>query len=55
MSLQKQKTKPVDLFPQEEELIRLIREKYRFGKITVIVHDGLPKRIEETVKYESLE
>ena len=44
-----------NLHPREWELIKLIREKYRFGKITVIIHDGLPQRIEETVRYESLE
>lgn len=46
---------PGKLSPNEAELIRLIREKYRFGQVTVVVHDGVPKRIVETVKYESLE
>lgn len=53
-----QTSKPYDpgkLSPNEAELIRLIREKYRYGQITVVVHDGVPKRITETVKYESLD
>lgn len=43
-----------DLDEKEWELIRLIRDKYRFGKIVVVVHDGLPQRIEETVRYDVL-
>lgn len=43
-----------DLHPKEVELIKLIREKFRFGKITVILHDGLPQRIEETIQYTAL-
>ena len=39
-----------DLHPKEAELIRLIREKYRFGRVVVITHDGLPVRIEQTVE-----
>jgi hypothetical protein len=44
-----------ELTRNEAELIRLIRVKYRFGRLTVVIHDGQPKRIEETVRYESLE
>ena len=43
-----------DLHPKEVALIKLMREKFRFGRIVVIVHDGIPQKIEETVKYEAL-
>jgi len=44
----------VDLHPNEWELIRLIREKYRFGIIEVITRDGIPDRISKTTVYESV-
>ena len=46
---------PGVLSHNEKELIRLIREQYRFGRVTVVTHDGVPKRIEETIRYESLD
>ena len=38
----------------EEDLIRLIRTKYRFGSITIETRDGKPYRIEERVRYDKL-
>ena len=43
-----------ELHEKEENLIRLIREKYRFGRIVVITHNGLPQKIEATVEYSTL-
>lgn len=51
---QNQKINKDDLHPKEEQLIRLIREQYRFGRIVVITHDGLPQKIEETVRFHAL-
>jgi hypothetical protein len=44
----------MDLHPQEAELIRKIREQYRFGEIVIECRDGLPIRIARTVVYEAL-
>ena len=38
----------------EKELILRIRKRFRFGKILIEVRDGLPDRIEETIRYERL-
>lgn len=34
-----------ELAPQELNLIKMIREKYRFGEITIETRDGLPNYI----------
>ena len=41
-----------DLKPQEIKLIKLIRNKYRFGSITIITRDGLPVDVTQTVERE---
>lgn len=38
------------LKPQEIELIKLMRTKYRFGTIEVMVRDGIPQDILKTVE-----
>lgn len=43
------------LKPQEEDLIRLIRNKYRFGSIEVVTKDGLPIDILKTVERTRLD
>lgn len=40
----------LQLRPQEVELILLIREKYRYGSIEVVVRDGIPVDIIKTVE-----
>lgn len=42
------------LYPQEVELITLLREKYRYGEVSIEVRDGLPIFIVQTIKREKL-
>lgn len=39
-----------DLKPQEIELIYLIRNQYRFGKVVIETRDGLPQNLLQTVE-----
>ena len=39
--------------PNEEWLIKLWREKYRFGEFTVVMHDGIPQRTKLNVAMEA--
>lgn len=43
-----------DLHALEIELLTRIRNKYRFGEITIILHNGLPQKIKEVTRYEDL-
>jgi hypothetical protein len=43
------------LRPQEIDLIKLIREKYRFGTIEVVCKDGVPIDILRTVERTRLD
>lgn len=43
-----------ELHPKERELLRLIRTRFRYGRLTIITHDGVPQKVEETVKYDAL-
>ena len=43
----------MELHPSEVELINFIRNRVRYGEITLILRDGLPVRVERTVTYES--
>ena len=51
---QTKKTIQMELHPNEVELIRRIREQFRYGRIEVITKDGLPMAIERTVERYSL-
>lgn len=42
------------LHPLEIELIKRIREKYRFGEVTLILHEGLPRKIKAVTIFEDL-
>lgn len=42
------------LFPSEVELLWLIRNKYRFGKIEIEIRDGLPTFIARTIEREKI-
>lgn len=42
------------LFPTEVELIWLIRNKYRYGKLEIEVREGLPTFISRTTEREKL-
>lgn len=42
----------IELHPQEIQLLKAIRNNWRFGEITIIVRDGIPyrlKRVEEFI------
>ena len=42
----------IELHPQEMQLIKAIRNNWRFGEITIIVRNGIPyrlKRVEEFI------
>lgn len=45
-----QESSILPLRSQEEDLIRLIREKYRYGTIEILVKDGVPIDILKTVE-----
>lgn len=38
----------------EIELLKRIRQRYRYGEITIILHNGLPQKIKEVTIYEDL-
>ena len=40
----------IDLHPQELELIKAIRHRWRFGQMTIMVKDGLPFRLERVIE-----
>ncbi len=44
-----------DLHPREVDLIIKIRMKYRFGEITLITADGLPKQVLKTIERDLLD
>ena len=44
----------MELHPNEVELIKLIRERCRYGSLEVITRDGLPERVARTTVYESV-
>lgn len=39
----------LELSEKEAIFIRMIREKYAFGRIIVVMHNGEPQTIEQTV------
>lgn len=41
----------VELHPYELELLLSIRNKWRFGEITIIARDGLPVRIRRVTEF----
>jgi hypothetical protein len=42
------------LKPQEIELIKLIRNKYRYGSVEIVVKDGVPLDLIRTIERERL-
>jgi len=42
------------LHPNEINLIRKIREDYNFGKITIVIQNGIPVRVEKGIVSELL-
>ncbi len=44
----------IELHPFEVELIQRIRDKYRFGEITIEIRNGLPDRVVKEIHFERL-
>lgn len=44
----------MELHPQEADLIKRIREDFRYGEVLVETRDGLPYRIGRTTVYQKL-
>jgi len=44
----------IPLTDNEAHLIHLLRTKYRFGKVTIVTHDGRPTFIEKTVERQQI-
>lgn len=44
----------IQLDEKEFNLIMLIREKYRYGEVTLITHAGLPQKIKKVTEFEDL-
>lgn len=42
------------LHPMEVDLILNLRHEYRFGEVSVLVHEGIPQQILKTVKRKKL-
>lgn len=54
MSQQSELDLLLPLKPQEIDLLRLIRSKYRYGKIEIEIRDGVPTDILKTVERQRL-
>jgi len=44
----------IELHPQERQLLLVLRNKFRFGDITVKMRDGLPFRLVRITEFEDL-
>lgn len=44
----------MELHPLEVELIKAIREKYKWGEIIIECREGLPQRVAKTTVFEKL-
>jgi len=46
----------IELHPQEIQLIKSLRNNWRFGEVTIIVREGIPyrlKRVEEFIDLDT--
>jgi len=48
------KNEIIELHPNEVNLIKRMRQQYRFGEILVVVQDGIPQRIRRAVISDNL-
>ena len=39
----------IEVSPNEAFIIRRWRKKYRFGRIEILIHDGVPQGIEKVI------
>ena len=44
----------IDLYPQEMELIKALRNVWRFGDVTIKMKDGIPYRLVRTMEFIEL-
>ena len=44
----------VTLHPNEMQLLKMLRSKFRYGDITIIIQDGVPVRIKRVTEFENL-
>lgn len=44
----------IELEPQELELIKSLRSKWRFGEVTILVRDGKPFRMVKVTEFTDL-
>ena len=44
----------MNLHPKEIALIKSIRDKWRYGEITIITRDGLPFRLKKVWEFDDL-
>ena len=44
----------VTLHPNEMQLLKMLRSRFRYGDITIIMQDGLPVRIKRITEIENL-
>lgn len=56
-TIQTDSSKVIDwtiLYPQEMELLKALRTKFRFGEVTIIMRDGVPQRLRRVTEFEDL-
>lgn len=41
--------------PLEEQLLKMLRQRWRFGEVIVLMRDGLPRRILKAYESEDFE
>lgn len=44
----------IQLHPNEMQLIRSLRNNWRFGEVTIIVRDGIPQRLKRVEEFLDL-
>lgn len=44
----------IDLHPNEMRLLRMLRNKYKFGDITIIMQDGVPMGLRRITEFDKL-
>lgn len=44
----------MDLRPQEMELLKMLRSRFRFGDVTIKMRDGIPFRLVRTQEFSDL-
>ena len=44
----------VELHPQEISLLKMLRNRFKFGEITIVMKDGLPFRLRRIMEFEEL-